>query len=116
MELVIFLGADYEARGQIEGLIKKGEWEKIILIGNKMPPYLTLGKEVEVISLDSSRRVLDMRDDLKKRLKERIKGIEIALNIASGNGKEHMALISALLSLPVGIRLTVLTREGIVEL
>ena len=43
-----------------------------------------------------------------------IKGTEVALSIASGEGKEHMALISALLSLPAGIRFTALTREGII--
>jgi len=29
------------------------------------------------------------------------------------NGKEHMALISSLLSLPVGIRLVVFTKAGV---
>jgi hypothetical protein len=38
---------------------------------------------------------------------------EVALSIASGNGKEHMALISALLSIPVGIRLVVYSKKGI---
>jgi hypothetical protein len=35
------------------------------------------------------------------------------LSIASGNGKEHMAIVSALLSIPVGVRLVVYTKEGI---
>ena len=36
-------------------------------------------------------------------------------NFVSGMGKEHMALISALLKLGVGIRLMALTKNGIEE-
>jgi len=46
----------------------------------------------------------------------KLQGTEVALSIASGNGKEHMALISALLSIPVGVRFVALTRDGIVYL
>ena len=38
---------------------------------------------------------------------------EVAVTLASGTGKEHMALISALLSIPVGIRLVVYTKDGV---
>ena len=43
-----------------------------------------------------------------------IDGTEVALSIASGDGREHMALISALLSLPVGVRFTALTKDGVI--
>ena len=55
-----------------------------------------------------------MKKSLQERLKKLIKGTEVGLSIASGSGKEHMALISALLSVPVGIRFVALTKEGIV--
>ncbi|MEK6824179.1 MAG: hypothetical protein AABY06_04035 [Nanoarchaeota archaeon] len=32
------------------------------------------------------------------------------------DGKEHMALISALLNLPVGIRFAALTKDGVIDL
>ena len=51
---------------------------------------------------------------MAKKLKGKIKGIEVALSIASGEGKQHMALMSALISLPVGIRFTALTKDGLV--
>jgi len=38
------------------------------------------------------------------------------VNIVSGDGKEHMALISALLKLGLGIRFVALTKEGIKEI
>ena len=51
-----------------------------------------------------------------QKLKGKIAGTEVALSLSSGDGKEHMALISALINLPVGIRFAVLTKEGIVDL
>ena len=41
--------------------------------------------------------------------------METAVNLISGDGKEHMALLSALLKLGVGIRLIALTKEGVKE-
>jgi hypothetical protein len=55
-----------------------------------------------------------MKNEISKKLNKKFKGTEVALSIASGEGKEHMALISALLSLPVGIRFTALTKDGII--
>ncbi len=113
MELVAFVGSDHENVSQVAGLVKKGEWEKVILVGVKP---LSLGQPLDFISVNSGDRLVEMRDDIKRKLKGKIMGTEVALSIASGTGKEHMALISALLSVPVGIRFTALTREGIVEL
>ena len=58
--------------------------------------------------------MLELKSDLMEKLKVKLAGdFEVALSIASGSGKEHMALISALLSIPVGIRLVVYTKEGV---
>ena len=57
---------------------------------------------------------MDLKNEIMSKLKGKIKGTEVALSIASGDGKQHMALISALLSLPAGIRFTVLTKDGLV--
>ena len=57
-----------------------------------------------------------MKDEFLKKLKGKFAGTEVALSIASGDGKEHMALISALINLPVGIRFAALTKEGVIDL
>ena len=41
--------------------------------------------------------------------------MEVAVSIASGDGKEHMALLSALINLPVGIKFVALTKDGVAE-
>ena len=59
---------------------------------------------------------MKLKQEFLTKLKNKFKGTEVALSIASGDGKEHMALISSLLSIPVGVRFTALTKDGIVFL
>lgn len=113
MELVAFLGDDKETWGQVTGLLNHGQWDKIILVKTKAAKDFPTNKKTESIIVDSSKSLLDIKLDLINKLKGKFSGFDANVSIASGNGKEHMALISALLSLPVGIRLVVFTKKGI---
>ena len=55
-------------------------------------------------------------DEILNNLKGRIKSSEVGVNVISGTGREHMALVSALLQLGVCIRLIALTKDGIEEI
>jgi len=113
MELIAFLGAGKGTWGQVAGVINQGDWENIILIGNDFAKRFTVDKDFEFIETTTS-GIVDLKEELLKKFAGKIKGTEVALSIASGDGKEHMALISALLNLPVGIRFTALTKDGII--
>ncbi len=113
MELVAFLGDDKETWGQVTGLINRGDWEKIILLKSKSSDSYTPSKKSDIIPIDTSKALTEIKSDMLSKLKGKLSGLDVNLSIASGNGKEHMALISALLSLPVGIRLVVFTKKGI---
>jgi hypothetical protein len=113
MELVALISSGKGTWGQVAGVVNRGEWDKIVLIGNDFAKKFTLEKDFEFIEVKSS-GIVDLKEELVKKLQGKFKGTEVALSIASGEGKEHMALISALLSLPVGIRFTALTKDGIV--
>ncbi len=118
-ELVALLSKDEGTWPQVSGIIKNGEWESIILIGNEFAEKFQIpsGKEKDCIFIEmKSSRLVDLKQELQEKLQGKIKGTEVALSIASGDGKEHMALISALLNVPVGVRFTALTKEGIVTL
>lgn len=117
MELVALLSRGEGTWAQVAGLIKQGEWENIILLGNEFARKFSVDetKKWEFIQIDSS-RILDLKQEMLEKLKGKINGTEVALSIASGEGREHMALISALLSIPVGVRFTALTKDGIVML
>jgi len=113
MELLAFLGSGEGTWGQVAGVINHGDWDNIILIGDNTARTFTVKKDFEFIEIKPN-SITDLKEDIHKKLKGKIKGTEVALSIVSGDGKEHMALISALLSLPVGIRFTALTKEGLV--
>lgn len=113
MELVALLGDGEGTWGQVTGVINHGDWENIILVGSSSAKTFNNKKDFEFIEIaDAS--IIELKEEISKKLKGKIKGTEVALSIASGDGKQHMALISALLSSPVGIRFTVLTKEGLI--
>lgn len=113
MELIAFLGTDKETWGQITALINRAEWDKIILIKNKSAEGFVASKPCEVINVNSDKPLVELKKDIMEKLRGKLGELEVSLSIASGNGKEHMALISALLSMPTGIRLVVFTKEGV---
>lgn len=113
MELVALLSSGKGTWGQVSGLIKQQEWENIILVGDSFARKFTVQKKHEFIEFRQD-NIVKMKQELMEKLKKVVKGTEVALSIASGDGKEHMALISALLSVPVGIRFTALTKDGVI--
>ena len=115
MELVALLSTGKGTWAQVAGVINQGEWDKIILIGNEFAKKFSVDKPFEFVQI-TSQRLVELKEELVKKLKGKINGTEVALSIASGDGKEHMALISALLSLPAGVRFTALTKNGLVML
>lgn len=116
MELVALLSTGKGTWGQVAGLINQGEWDNILLIGSNFASSFSSSKKFEFIEVDLDKRLVELKEEILNKLKGKINGTEVALSIASGEGKEHMALISALLSLPVGVRFTALTKDGIVYL
>ncbi len=113
MELIALLSSGKGTWGQVSGLVKQGEWDRIILIGDNFAKKFTVEEKHDFIEVNPG-SLIDLKNETLKKLKGKIKGTEVALSIASGTGKEHMALISALLSIPVGIRFTALTKDGII--
>ena len=101
--------------GQVAGVINRGEWENIILIGDAFAKQFNVEKDFEFIETKSS-GIVDLKEEILGKLRGKIRGTEVALSIASGDGKEHMALISALINSPVGIRFAALTRDGVIDL
>ncbi|MEX0920135.1 MAG: hypothetical protein WDZ69_00960 [Candidatus Pacearchaeota archaeon] len=116
MELIALLSKGKGTWGQVSGLIKHGEWDKIIVIGDEFAKKFATDKKFDFIQVDLDKRIKDLKEEFSKKLKGGIDGTEVALSIASGDGKEHMALISALINLPVGIRFAALTKEGVIDL
>lgn len=114
MELVCFQGMDKQNWAQINALIKRGDWERVVLVKNKSADSIPLPDNCTTVSINSDAPLLELKEEIIKKLKVSLgKEFEVALSIASGSGKENMALISALLGVPVGIRLVAYTKKGV---
>jgi len=116
MELITLLSTGKGTWVQVAGLMTHGEWDKIVVLGDDFAKDFKHEKKFEFIKVDLSQKIKDLQQDLKSKLKGKIDGMEVALTIASGDGKEHMALVSALINLPVGVRFAALTKEGVIDL
>ena len=116
MELVALLSSGKGSWAQVSGLMKYREWDKIILVGDDFAKDFSHDKEFEFIKVDLNKKLKDLKDEFSEKLKGKFDGMEVALSIASGDGKEHMALVSALLNLPLGVRFAALTKDGILDL
>ena len=102
--------------GHVSRLIKESPWDKVILITNEFgKENFTKSSNTELILIDPNQGIEELSKEIKEKLKSQIKDSEVALNIISGSGKEHSALLSALLKLGVGIRLIALTKDGMKE-
>jgi len=114
MEFVAFLGNDKENWGQVVALLNHlPELEKAILIKSSKEFFPSADK-TKIIQIDTTLPLTELTNKLKESLKKELsKEFEVALSLASGTGKEHMALISALISVPVGIKLVVFSTKGI---
>ncbi len=115
--LVACLGAGKGTWTYVNKLMESESWDNVFLITNEF------GKEnfkprasVTLVVVDDSMPLKSLVEDIVSKLRNNISGTEVALNIASGTGKEHMAILSALLKLGLGIRLVAFTEEGVVEI
>ena len=97
--------------------MRKGEWQKVIILGAPFAKEFNV-KDVpfDFIEYDPEKPLVKLKKEFEDKLKGKFDEMEVAVSIASGNGKEHMALMSALLSIPVGVRFTALTKDGIIML
>ncbi|MBI2672115.1 hypothetical protein HYX16_04230 [Candidatus Woesearchaeota archaeon] len=116
-ELVACLSTGKGTWGHVNRLLEDESWEKVILITNEYgKENFKKNEKSEFLVINPNQGLRELRDEIHNKLKDQIKGTEVAINFISGSGKEHMALIGALLKLGVGIRLTALTKEGIEEI
>ena|SRR3989338_1790257 len=116
-ELVAVLSTGKGTWGHVSRLIAEGTWEKVILITNAFgKEKFNNEKNAEMVVVDSNKPIMELVEDIKNAIKDKINGPEVAVNFVSGDGKEHMALISALLKSGLAIRLVALTQEGAREI
>src|SRR3989338_4444303 len=104
-ELIACLSTGKGTWGHVARLMQDQEWDKIFLITNDYgKENFNANDKTELINVNMNFGLKELRDDIINKLGKKVKGTEVAVNFISGTGKEHMALMSALLKLGVGMR------------
>lgn len=99
--------------GHVGKLITNNEWDNIILITNDFGvEKFSNDKPFQTIVINNRSPVKEMEAIITKELKEKLKDHEVALNLVSGTGSEHMAILSAIMKTGAGFRLVNQTNEG----
>ena len=102
---------------EVSKLIGMEQWSKVVLIGNTFAKdNFQKPNNAEFIEIDSFKPLQVIKKIIVDNLKDKIEDPEVLLNLASGSGKEHMAIISALLSIGLGVRFVSTGAEGLEEL
>lgn len=116
-DLIACLSTGKGTWGHVSRLIVDQDWGKIFLITNDFgKENFKPEKEVEYIVIESRQPIVDLTEQIKEQLKGKISDTEVALNLASGTGKEHMAVLSAIMKSGLGFRFVALTKDGVKEI
>ena len=116
-DLVVCLSNEKRNWNYVVKLINEHSWDNVIVITTQSgEKEFKSNKKIDLVIVDSNQQLVYLAKDIKEKLTGKIKGIEVAVNFVSGDGKEHMALMSALLKLGIGIRFVALKPEGVEEI
>ena len=102
---------------EISKLLSNSNWDRVFLITNSFglenftkPPNTTF------VLINPQAPTQEITAQIKKQLHGQIKDFEVALNFVSGSGKEHMALLEAVLELGLNFRLTEWDKDRVITL
>ncbi len=88
-------------------LAKSPSFEQVFLVCNgwTQQNFKTQQNNVHLVLIDEQQPLSSIIEAIQTGLRGKIADTEVALNLFSGTGKEHMAVLSALLKLGLGVRL-----------
>lgn len=113
-DLIACVSDEKGVLAHLQRVIDGEEWSRILLISSN-DFKAEFSRKTEVVKVDLRKTLSELIEQLKGMFRMEIKDTEAAVNLICGSGKEHMAILSALLKSGVGIRFVALTKEGVKE-
>ncbi len=114
--LVMCVGEGKGTWSSVAQVLREIPWDKVVIVTTSFfREQLALEKEALFVIVDSQAELPVMVEHIRKELDGTLFG-DVAVNFVSGTGKEHMAILAALLKIGVGIRLFAATKEGCKEI
>ncbi len=92
---------------EVSQLLKAQPWSKVFLITNEFGKqnFTARQEHVELLVVNPEQEIPLLVHELKQLLKDKISDFEVAVNFVSGSGKEHMAVLEAVLEMGLNFRL-----------
>jgi hypothetical protein len=116
-DLIACLSASEKGRVHVQKLVDGKDWANIFLVTTPdSKSNFKCAKKVSYVIIDEKASASDIIKQIQSQLNGKLNDLEVALNLVCGTGKEHMALISALIKLGMGIRLMAVTKDGVCEI
>lgn len=115
-DLVVVASSGGGTIPHVNRVISGEGWEQIFVIGTREGFNQVKGENLVYVEINPSDQLGVIKERITEKLRGKITGLEVGLNIISGSGKEHMAVVAALLGLGVGFRLIALTPTGVQEI
>ena len=119
-DLIACLGAGKGTWNEVAKLIAAESWANIFLVTNDFGRENFAQKfpavKAQFVVVNDFAQPQQLVEEIKKALSGKTADTETAVNMASGSGNVHMALITALLQLGLGIRFVVPSEAGAKEL
>jgi hypothetical protein len=101
---------------EVVKIINSEQWDKIFLITNEFGKEKFKHEKAQLITVNDSMSANEMCDAIHTGLKGHTEFNDAAVNLTSGTGKEHMALITAVLRTGAGIRLVTIENDKLAEI
>ena len=103
--LIALISSGKGTWSEVLALIKAEKWEKVYLICNEFSyKNFNIDQRIALKLKYNEKNMIEDFDKLSDFFKKNIQDFEIALNLTSGTGIEHMALTSSILKAGLGIR------------
>lgn len=116
VSLIALISSGKGSWGQVNSLISSGKWDKVYLLCNsfayekfEIDPQKAIKLKIDFDKIQFSYK------KLSEFFKKEINDFEVALNLYSGTGLEHMCVISSLLKAGLGIRFVYLEDKEVKE-
>ena len=119
-DLIACLGVGKGTWNEVANLIAAESWTNIFLVTNDFGKEKFAEKfpavKAQFVMVNDFAPPGEIAEKIKKELLGKIADSEVAVNMSSGIGNVHMALITALLKLGLGMRLVMPSDSGAREL
>ncbi len=100
---------------EVIAILHSRDWDKAFLITDQFgKERFTPSGKTELVVVDFRAEPMALKEQIVHSLQGKIPDFEIALNLASGTGNEHMAILEAVMELGLNFRLVTVS-EGMVE-